>query len=183
MFDPIPTLKGTLMRWLCPLFFQKIGKGTLFFGRTRLPMPFRRVTIGENCMIGEGILFHTGRDSLIQIGDDCSVNSGCHIVANERITVGANTAIAEYVTIRDQEHKFSPETGVRGQGYQVAPVLIGKNVWIGRGAYIGPGVTIGDGSIVGANSVVRPGIYPPAVLIAGVPAKIKKSILNTEIRS
>jgi hypothetical protein len=58
-------LKGTLLRWLCPLFFESIGRGTMFAGSVRLPMPRRRVRLGTGCMIGERVFFQTGRDSTI----------------------------------------------------------------------------------------------------------------------
>lgn len=176
MIDPLSRLKGVLVRLTCPLFFKRIGKGTSFHGRVRWPIPLRNVYIGERCMIGDSTFFRTGRESRIEIGDNCSINSGCHLVANEMISIGNKVAIAEYVSIRDAEHRFTPETGVRGQGYNIAPITIGDNVWIGRGVYIGPGVTIGAGSIVGANSLVRAGVYPPGVLIAGTPASVKKRL-------
>lgn len=169
-------LKGTLLRLAAPLFFRKIGPGTQFTGRVRLPLPLRNVTIGREAMIGHDVFFQTGRSSRIEIGDRVSLNTGCHLVAAEAITVGDNVAVGEYVSIRDQEHRFTPATGVRGQGFAVAPIVIGDNVWIGRGAYVGPGSRIGAGSIVAANSVVR-GVFPPAVLIAGAPATVRRRIL------
>ncbi len=175
MTNPFARLKGMLVRCSCPLFFKRIGPGALFYGRVRLPLPFRNVIVGRNCSIGDATFFHTGSTSHIVIGDGTQLNTGCHVVANERITIGDNVSIAEYVSIRDQEHKFSVERGTREQGYYVAPVDIGSNVWIGRGVYIGPGTTIGSGSIVGANSVVR-GKFPPNVLIAGAPAVVKKQL-------
>jgi acetyltransferase-like isoleucine patch superfamily enzyme len=175
MIDPISKLKGFVLRWTCPLFYKRIGKRCSFHGRIRLPSPLRNVTIGDDCMIGDAVFFHTGRRSEIVIGSNCSVNSGCHLVASERIIIGDNVAIAEYVSIRDNEHRFAPKTGVRGQGYNVAPIIIGSNVWIGRGVYVGPGTVIENGSIIGANSVVR-GIFPPGVLIAGSPALVKKTL-------
>ncbi|TIN26417.1 acyltransferase [Mesorhizobium sp.] len=159
------------------MFYERIGKGTLFTGRVRLPLPLRKIRIGENCMIGHDVFFQTGRNSSITIGDNSNLNTGCHLVASESITIGDNVAIGEYVSIRDQEHRFSPATGVRGQGFKIDPVSIGSNVWIGRGVYIGPGTTIESGSIVGANSVVR-GKFPPNVLIAGAPAKVKKMLVD-----
>lgn len=176
MNDPIARLKGLILRMTCPLFFNRIGRATSFHGRVRLPLPFRNVSIGDGCMIGDSTFFHTGRSSHIAIGNNCSINSGCHLVASQSILIGNNVAIAEYVSIRDHEHRFCLETGVRGQGFDVSPVIIGDNVWIGRGVYIGPGVTIAPGSIVGANSVVRPGSYPAGVLIAGSPASVKKRL-------
>jgi acetyltransferase-like isoleucine patch superfamily enzyme len=171
-------LKGALLRQLSPLFFQSIGQGTQFTGRVRLPLPFCAIHIGARCMIGHDVYFQTGRTSEILVGDDTSLNTGCHLIASECITIGRNVAIGEYVSIRDQEHRFAPRSGVRGKGFRVSPVTIEDNVWIGRGAYIGPGTHIRSGSIVGANSVVG-GDFPPNVLIAGAPATIRRSILPT----
>lgn len=175
MVDFFPYLKGAMVKLFCPVFFRGIGIGTRFYGRVRLPFPCRRIDIGSKCVIGDSVFFQTGRDSFISVGDNSSINTGCHLVALEAITIGDNVAIAEYVSIRDQEHKFDPEKGVSGTGYNVAPVIIESNVWIGRGSYIGPGTTIRSGSIVGANSVVK-GDFPPNVLIAGVPARVKKNL-------
>lgn len=169
-------LKGALIRLLSPLFFQSIGRGTSFTGRVRLPLPFCGIRIGARCMIGHDVYFQTARASEIVVGDDTSLNTGCHLIASEGISIGRNVAIGEYVSIRDQEHRFAPRSGVRGHGFRVSPVTIEDNVWIGRGAYIGPGTHIRSGSVVGANSVVT-GNFPPNVLIAGAPATIRRSIL------
>lgn len=170
-------LKGTLIRLSSPIFFRRLGSGIQFTGRIRLPLPWRNISIGNDCMIGHDVFFQTGRRSTISIGNHVSLNTGCHIVASESITIGNGVAVGEFVSIRDQEHRFTPSTGVRGQGFRVAPVMIGDNVWIGRGAYIGPGVHIGDGSIIAANAVVRTSC-PPQVLLAGAPATIRRHILH-----
>jgi len=174
--DPISRLKAFIIRLTCPLFFKRIGKGCTFHGRIRLPRPLRNVTIGDNCMIGESIYFHTSRQSAIELGNNSRINTGCHLVASENITIGNNVAIGEYTTIRDQEHMFSLKTGIEGENDHVEPVIISDNVWIGRGVYIGPGTTIGSGCIIGANSVVK-GEFPENVLIAGAPAVVKKQLV------
>ena len=176
MTPAIWRLKASILRLLCPLFFRKIGKRVQFTGRVRLPMPFRNVTIGDDCMIGDSVYFQTGRLSKIKIGNQCSINTGCHLIASSHIVLGDNVAVGEYVSIRDQAHNFTVGHGVRGQGFKVAPVTVGNNVWIGRGVFIGPGTNIGANSIIGANSVVH-GVFPPGVLIAGTPAVVKKSLL------
>lgn len=175
MMPAVWKMKGLLVRVTCPIFFRKIGAGTQFTGRIRWPIPFRNVTIGRNCRIGHDAYFQTGRHSEIRVGDNTSINSACHIVASQRITIGRNVAIAEGVSIRDQEHGFKPSTGVRGQGFRYEPVEIGDNVWIGKGVYVGMGTSIGSGSIVAANSFVK-GRFPPNVLIAGTPATVRRHI-------
>jgi carbonic anhydrase/acetyltransferase-like protein (isoleucine patch superfamily) len=170
-------LKGVFLRASCPLFFKGVGKGTQFTGRVRLPLPFRQIWIGQECMIGHDVFFQTGRRSSIEIGDKVSLNTGCHLVSNSMIKIGHNVAIGEYVSIRDQEHLHTPETGVRDQGYAVSDITIEDNCWIGRGVYIGPGAHIGRGSIVAANSVVRAGRFPPGSLIAGAPATVRRALL------
>jgi len=145
----------------------------LLLGGCDFPCHFE--TYGSDCLIGDGVFFQTGKISKIYIGNHCSINSSCHIVASERIDVGNSVAIGEFVSIRDQDHKFTPETGVRGLGFKVAPVSIGANCWIGRGVHISPGTKIGSGSIVAANSVVK-GVFPDNVLLAGAPARIKRYI-------
>ncbi|MEM9153696.1 MAG: acyltransferase [Cyanobacteria bacterium P01_F01_bin.33] len=127
-------------------------------------------------MIGHDVFFQTGRHSKIKVGSHVSLNTGCHVIASQEIEIGDNVAIGEYVSIRDQEHNFTPASGVRGQGFRTARIEIGDNVWIGRGVYIGPGTSIGEGSIIAANSVVS-GVFPPNALVAGAPATIRRRIL------
>ncbi len=55
------------------------------------------------------------------------------------------------------------------------PILIKRNAWIGAGATILPGVTIGENAIVAAGAVVSRDVLPNTV-VAGIPAKVVKSI-------
>lgn len=159
----------------CFAYFRPLPLSTTLYGRLRLLHRPCRLSIGKSCRLGDDVYLATSLHSIITIESNVTINLGSVLVAMESITIGANTAIAEYVSIRDQEHRHTPATGVRGQGYKTSPVRIGKNVWIGRNAYIGPGSTIGDGCIIGANSVVH-GEFPPNVLIAGAPAVVKRSL-------
>jgi carbonic anhydrase/acetyltransferase-like protein (isoleucine patch superfamily) len=174
--DPFTRAKSWLWARTCPLFFQKIGAGSRLFGRVRLPRLLTNVLIGRHCMIGEAVHFQTSRTSRITIGDHSSLNTGCHLVATQGIEIGDHVAIGEYVSLRDNEHLFDPNIGVIPGEYDAAPIFIGERVWIGRGCYIGPGVTLSSGTIVAANSVVRAGHYPPAVLLAGAPATVRKTL-------
>ncbi|MER8785431.1 acyltransferase [Mesorhizobium sp. M1006] len=160
----------TLFGW-----YKTAPWSTTIYGRiNRLHVPIR-ISLGKNCRLGNDLYLATARAAEIVIADDVNINLGCVLVAVERIAIGARTSIAEYVSIRDQAHRFETGLGTRGLGFKSAPIQIGENVWIGRGAFIGPGTTIGANSIVGANSVVH-GTFPPNVLIAGVPATVRKQL-------
>lgn len=55
-------------------------------------------------------------------------------------------------------------------------VRIGKEVWIAAGAVILGPCTIGDYCVVAAGAMVRPGTYPPGVLLGGLPARVIRSL-------
>jgi len=141
----------------------------------RVARPFSTIALGDRVTVKDFVYLQVARGARITIGDDVLINTSCHIVASEQIVIGDGASIAEFVSIRDQEHRFDVAHGVNGTGFHVAPVSIGANVWICRGAYIGPVTRIGAGSIVGANTVVK-GDFPAGVLLAGAPAQIKREL-------
>lgn len=151
---------------------RNVGKRTRFFGRIRFGSAEGNISVGENCMMGHDLFLSASPGAQIIIGNGCGLNTGCHLVAVESIVIGDHTLIAEFCSIRDQNHAFGdPTRPVAEQGFTGGPVRIGSNVWIGRGVFIGAGVTIGDGAVIGANSVVTRDI-PPRVVAAGAPARV-----------
>ncbi|EPF9308309.1 sugar O-acetyltransferase [Vibrio vulnificus] len=60
----------------------------------------------------------------------------------------------------------------------VAPVVIGNNVWLGGGVIVCPGVTIGDNSVIGAGSVVTKNV-PANVVAAGNPCRVIRALDST----
>lgn len=170
-------LGGSTARWLWfklleGSYFARLGRGTKFFGRVRFGSVEGNIFIGRGCMIGHEIFFSASRGACIRLGDGCMLNTGCHVVATKGIEIGEGTLIAEYCSIRDQNHRFDDlERPLRQQGFSGEPVVIGKEVWIGRGVFVGPGVTIGDGCIIGANSVVTRSV-PPYSVAVGAPARV-----------
>jgi acetyltransferase-like isoleucine patch superfamily enzyme len=87
--------------------------------------------------------------------------------------IGDDTLIAGDVSIFDNtNHPVSPTqrlSGERISASDIAPVVIGCNVWIGMRSIVMRGVTIGDNSVVAAGSVVTKSV-PPNTLVAGNPA-------------
>ncbi|MDX9972399.1 MAG: serine O-acetyltransferase [FCB group bacterium] len=89
---------------------------------------------------------------------------GLGIVIHSDASIGDNCWISQNVTI-----------GRKGSDKRVP--VIGNNVYIGAGAVIVGEIEIGDNSIIGANSFLNISV-PPGSLVAGVPAKIIRSINN-----
>ena len=89
-----------------------------------------------------------------------------------RISIGDGTLIGHRVTLATINHGLPPD---RRHVHNIAPIVIGKDVWIGSGAILLPGVHVGDGAVVAAGSVVREDV-PPRTIVAGVPARIIKTV-------
>ena len=53
--NPIPRLRGAILRLTCPIFYKKIGLRFSVYGRIRLPLPFRNIMIGDDCGIGDSV--------------------------------------------------------------------------------------------------------------------------------
>lgn len=155
---------------------REVGPRTRFFGRIRFGSAEGNITVGADCMMGHDLFLSASPGAALRIGNGCGLNTGCHIVAVEGIEIGDHTLIAEFCSIRDQNHAFGdPDRPIAEQGFTGGPVRIGRNVWIGRGVFIGAGVAIGDGAVIGANSVVTRDI-PPHVVAAGAPARVIRHI-------
>jgi acetyltransferase-like isoleucine patch superfamily enzyme len=120
------------------------------------------VKIGEGTVINIHFVVSDGYQPLLKIG--------------ERVAISPNvTVICESApnNSRLQEIEYVKQDLMVDE-----PVVIEDDVWIGTNAVILPGVTIGRGSIVGAGAVVT-GDVPPEVIVAGVPARVIRS-LNSE---
>lgn len=101
------------------------------------------------------------------------INTGAFIACFHHIKIGNNVAIAENVTIRDDDsHTLLYDGYVQGK-----PIEILDNVWIGMNLTILKGVTIGEGLIVVAGSIVTKNVRPNT-LVAGAPAKVIKENIS-----
>lgn len=129
-----------------------------------------RLTLGEYCRIGRGVLFETSGGGEIVVGNRVRINDGSVIAAHSKIVIGDDTLIGEYVSVRDANHGMQVGELMRRQVLKSSPVSIGKDVWIGRGACVLMGCTLGDGAVIGANSVIVRSVDEGSV-VAGNPAE------------
>ena len=123
--------------------------------------------------------FYTDFGKNIHIGKNVFINACCHFQDHGGVTLGDGCQIGHNVVFATLNHGMAPED--RGTTYP-APIRLGKNVWVGSNATILQGVSIGDNSIVAAGAVVTRDV-PENVIVAGVPAKIIKTIDNTSVKS
>ena len=161
-----------------------------FFYSTLCRLPFfRRYSkrwlkrLGVQYIDGGGIMVGTrvyGDYHHIVLHKNCDINDGCFLLAKAKIEIGENSALAygvSIITSSDPNGEFNALKALYPA--MTAPVIIGKDCWIGANSTILPGITIGDFSVVAAGSVVTKDV-PAGVLVAGVPAEIKKYLKKSK---
>lgn len=112
----------------------------------------------------------------IYLSENSEVNAGAFLLCKDIITIGKNSTIAYKASILTSANPHGPYNKLSSMyPAMTAPVVIGDDCWIGAGAIILPGVTIGNRSIVAAGAVVTRDV-PEGVLVAGVPAMVKKRL-------
>jgi maltose O-acetyltransferase len=122
------------------------GKGWIY-GRGQL-------RIGCNTWLSPGVIFFTHLEAPIVIGSNCDIGPSVEFITGGHI-IGASSR--------------------RAGGGTAESIVINDGCWIGAGSRILGGVNIGTGTVVAAGSVVISDV-PANVLVAGVPAVIKKPL-------
>lgn len=108
--------------------------------------------------------------------DNVCINAETLLIASSNIYIGKNSTLAYRTLLTTNANPNAPYNLLS----KVYPpihkdIWIGSNVWIGAGVIVLPGCRIGNNCVVAAGSVVCRDI-PDNVMVAGVPAKIKKKI-------
>lgn len=112
----------------------------------------------------------------LRVNKNSEINSNVFLLAKDIIEIGENSTLAYGVSIITSANPNGPCNALSSIYPKItAPVKIGKDVWIGANATILPGITIGDYSVIAAGSVVTKDV-PSGVVVAGVPAIIKKTL-------
>jgi len=122
------------------------------------------VEIGNDCSIWFGTVLR-GDVHFIRIGSRTNVQDNCVF----HVTTGTHpTVLAEEVTV--------------GHGAIVHGCTIKRGALIGMGARVLDGAVVGECALVAAGAVVSEGmVVPPRTLVAGVPAKVKRTLTDEEI--
>jgi acetyltransferase-like isoleucine patch superfamily enzyme len=112
-----------------------------------------------------------GRD--IRVGHKVFINQCCTLYDMGGVDIGDRVMIGPNVNIITTGHPL--EVPRRRAYVEGRPIIIEENVWIATGATILGGVTVGENSVVGAGAVVTKDV-PPNSFVAGVPAKVIRSL-------
>lgn len=156
ILSPLPNYSGNRLRaWVFSLFGFRIGSGTVFWGTPTVTGPgdsYSRLTIGKDCWINIRVLLNLGAS----------------------ITIGDRVALGHEVMLMTETHAMAGIYRRAGQ-LEAHPITIGTGAWLGTRCTVLPGVNIGEGAVVAAGAVVTKDV-PPHVLVAGVPARVVRTL-------
>jgi maltose O-acetyltransferase len=143
-------------------------------GFRRVLLRWSGIAVGRGTRITHGVKFY---DRYIRIGSNVWIGMNTVIASavGAEIVIGDNVDIAPCCRIVSGTHELGNAERRAGQGFG-RDVSIGPGSWIGVGSCVLPGAKIGAGSVVAAGSVVIAGDYPSNVLLAGVPAHVKRAL-------
>jgi acetyltransferase-like isoleucine patch superfamily enzyme len=146
----------------------KLGKGVRIFDFTNL----YGCEIGDDVKIGAFVEIQKG----VKVGNGCKISS--HTFICEGVTLEDGVFIGHNVTFIND--RFPRATNADGKlqteaDWTCTPTVVKRGASIGSGATLLCGVTVGENAIVGAGSVVTKDV-PPGTIVAGNPARIKRSL-------
>jgi acetyltransferase-like isoleucine patch superfamily enzyme len=108
----------------------------------------------------------------IFIGSDTFIGHEVLIIAVD-VKIGQRCDIAPRCILHAGSHEIADSSRRAGK-ILGGEIEIGDGSWIGANLTVLSGVKLSHGTVVAAGSLILPGTYPPNVLLAGVPAKVKK---------
>ena len=161
------------IRLMAPLY-QHRGRGSKIYHSVRMDTPpYRQFALGRGSVVESYSCINNAVGDVI-IGDHTRI--GLHNTLIGPVSIGNNVNLAQGITVTALNHNFGDATKrIDEQGVSTKPVVIGDDVWIGANVVVLPGVTIGSHCVVAAGAVVTKDV-PDHTLVAGVPAKVIKTI-------
>ena len=139
--------------------------------------PNARLRVSGHATIFEGATIVIFEKGVFEIGNSVNIRNST-IQCASHIKIGNYCRIANDVLIQDTNfHK----TELSDEKESTGEIILEDYVWICPSATILKGVTIGEGSIVAAGAVVTKDV-PANCMVAGIPAKIIKTNIQTWLR-
>lgn len=145
---------------------------TRCFGFKRWLLRVYGAKIGKNVRICSSAKF-LGSGELV-IGDNTWIGHQCLISSSSKIIIGANCDLAPRVYIGTGTHEITVNCDRVANIEISSDIKIGDGCWLCVNTTILPGVEIGNKCIIAAGAVVTKPFQADLLLIAGVPAVVKK---------
>lgn len=150
---------------------KRLGPGAIVQSGVTIRYP-GRISLNKGAFISRGAeLTSEMRDASCVIGCQSQVGRQVRLDFTGGLDIGDRTVLSERVAVFTHSHGTDPMSVPTK-----APLRIGSGVWIGAGATIVEGASsIGDGAVVAAGAVVTKPV-PARVLVAGVPARVIRTL-------
>lgn len=148
-WNPFMGIKIALLK----MFGARIGRGLIIKNNVNIKFPWK-LTIGDDCWIGEGVWI----DNL------------------DMVTIGNDVCISQGAMLLTGNHDYTQPS----MPYRNAPIRIDSGAWIGAKAVLCPGVNVYANAILTVGSVATTDMQP-ATIYQGNPAKeIRKRKMKSE---
>ena len=177
LFKKITGLKSRVRVFLYKFLGMQLGiKNRFEQGRCRR---LTQIKIGNNNAFTKGFMLWPIDEEFvgkrIEIGDNNYFNRNLMLDTCGSISIGNNNMFGPDVYITDSNHQFQNGKSSKEWPMSIGTVKIGNNCWIGAKVVILKNVELGDNCVVAAGAVVTKS-FPAGSIIAGVPAKLLKTI-------
>lgn len=141
-----------------------------FFEKKRKALNSIGCDIGEGTKIVGPILIQCK----LKIGKNCWINRNFECQGNGEVEIGDNCDFGPDVIINTGGHKIGDSSRRAGEGI-ITKINVESGTWVGLRSTIINNTTIGKSCVIAAGSVVIKDV-PDNVLVAGVPAQIKREL-------
>ena len=132
-------------------------------------------TIGVNCDLGSGLVFHNCNNykNLI-VGDNCHIGKNCFFDLRGKVEFKKNVVVSMKNTFIT--HIDMNKSNLREKYPAISEdILVGENVYIGADCCVLKGTEIGENSIIAAKSLVNTDVDSYSIY-GGVPVKKIKTV-------
>lgn len=179
-WKPVIRAGLTLFR-VMPQFLQKFifNLSSMFDGRFSVVIRYFYVKsnskrCGDNVYIGRYVTIKNCNG--LEIGNNVSVHDSCYIDAVGGVEIGSNVSIAHQSSIVSFNHTWSDASlPIKYNPLIKGKVEIGDDCWIACGVRVLAGSCLKSRTVVGAGAIVN-NTYPAHSLVAGVPAKVIRTL-------
>jgi maltose O-acetyltransferase len=110
----------------------------------------------------------------LSIGADTLITGPLRIDLAAVVRIGDRVRIGHDVLLLTNDHEIGPSE-LRCGVLLPSPIHIGDGAWLSSRCIVLPGVSVGAGAIVAAGAVVTRDV-PPDTMVAGIPARVVRSL-------